>query len=85
VLGTGEEKGRGTPFAATGGIMRKLVTLCLVVAIAIGVVALATSPAEAKKPPKDCSKQCPDIGLCHAVACGFDCVYECPFPILPPG
>ena len=68
--------------------MRKLLYLMLVIVIAFGTIALTTAPVEAGKggkgggkPPKDdCSEQCPDVGPCVAVACGFDCVYECPFP-----
>ena len=65
--------------------MRKILSLVLIAVIAFGVAVLTTEPVEAGKggkgkPGPDCSKICPPIGPCVAVACGFDCVYECPFP-----
>ena len=68
--------------------MRKLLYVTLVAVLVFGTLALTTAPVEAGKggkgkggpPAPDCSEQCPDVGPCTAVACGFDCVYECPFP-----
>lgn len=52
---------------------------------ATAVAALFSTPVQAgKKPPKPCPTCAPTITLpdgrvCTLEACGFDCVYTCPF------
>ena len=66
--------------------MKVLGTLGLVVLLVIGLCAvLSPDSAMAKKPqPPPCP--CPDPlvlpdgTVCELEACGFDCVYSCPFP-----
>ena len=70
--------------------MRKLRTLGSVALIAVLVVGLCAllmpSAAFAKGKPQPPPCPCPDTielpdgTVCVLVSCGFDCVYECPFP-----
>ena len=56
-----------------------------VAALAAGIAALSATDAYAsRKPPKPCPNCAPTITLpdgrvCTLDACGFDCVYTCPF------
>ena len=65
--------------------MKKLVSVVLIAIIALGVAALVVpTDAWAKRPPAPCTTCAPTITLgdgrvCTLVACGSDCVYQCPF------
>lgn len=67
-------------------LIKKVMTIGVVLTLVFGIATLMVMPdTQAKgKPDKTC-KWCPEtieVGgvVCTLEACGFDCVYSCPFP-----
>lgn len=63
--------------------LKTLSGFAFTMAVVFGIYLMLTPTATLAKgkppppPPCDCA---PTIGPCVLVACGFDCVYLCPFP-----
>jgi hypothetical protein len=67
--------------------MKLLGTLGLVLVLVVGLCTLVSPQSAVAKgkpapPPCPCPEtiELPNGMVCVLVSCGFDCVYECPFP-----